>query len=229
MRRSVLSATAICVLFGISAWGQSKHSQVGTWYMDIAQSTFGLEPVPKSITVVILKDTPQLLSWRVDGVDGNGKAFAYSWSGPVDGTMHPVMQNGKEAGKQSAKREDDGAISRHGEDPDGDSFDARDMLSDDGNTILEEGLDKYKDGKETKTKKNQGRVSPGFYKETRRVKSGVVGRMFHFHGKKGTYKVPFFQCDLLNYVQRGDGQRLTIFALFVFFQGQDPVGLLNSA
>ena len=152
MRRSILSATAICLLFGVSVWGQDKHSQVGTWNVDIAHSTFGSEPVPKSITVVILKDTPQLLSWRVHGVDENGKAFAYSWSGPADGTMHPVMENGKEIGKQSAKREDDGTLDRHGEDPDGSAFDARDKLSDDGNTILEEATEKSKDGKETKTK-----------------------------------------------------------------------------
>jgi hypothetical protein len=104
-------------LFGIIAWGQSKHSQVGTWKVDIAQSTFGSEPLPKSITVVILRDTPELSSWRVYGLDENGKAFAYSWSGPIDGTMHPVMENGKEIGKQSAKREDDGTLDRHGEDP----------------------------------------------------------------------------------------------------------------
>ena len=151
MRRSILSLTAICVLFGVSTWAQSKHSQVGTWNVDIAQSTFGSEPVPKSITVVILKDTPQLLSWRVHGVDENGKAFAYSWSGPADGTMHPVIENGKEIGKQSAKREDDGVLHRHGEDPDGSAFDARDKLSDDGNTILEEATEKSMDGKETKT------------------------------------------------------------------------------
>lgn len=158
MRRSILWTTAICVFFGISAWGQSKHSQVGTWHVDIAQSTFGSESVPKSITVVILKDTPQLLSWRVDGIDRNGKAFAYSWSGPPDGTMHPVMQNGKEISKQSAKREADGTLDRHDEDPDGSAFDARDMLSDDGNTILEEGLDKSKDGMATKTKAVYRRV-----------------------------------------------------------------------
>lgn len=158
MRTSILSATAICVLCGVSTWGQSKHSQVGTWNVDIAQSTFGLEPVPKSITVVILKDTLQLLSWRVDGVDGNGKAFAYSWSGPADGTMYPVMQNGKEVGKQSARREDDGVLDRHGEDPDGSVFDARDKLSDDGNTILEEATETSRDGKEIKTKTVYRRV-----------------------------------------------------------------------
>ena len=151
-RRSILSATAICVLFGISAWGQSKQSHVGTWNMDIAQSTFGSEPAPKSATVVILKDTPQLMSFRARVVGADGKASSFSWSGPPDGTMHPVMQNGKEIGKQSVKREDDGAVHRHGEDPDGSFFDARDKLSDDGNTILEEASEKSKDGKETKTK-----------------------------------------------------------------------------
>ena len=152
MRRSIFSLTAICVLFGVSTWAQTKHSQVGTWNLDIAQSTFGSEPAPESITVVILKDTPQLLSWRVREVDEKGKVFAYSWSGPADGSMHPVMSDGKEIGKQSAKREDGGALDRHGEEPDGTVFDARDKLSDDGNTILEEVTEKSKDGKETKTK-----------------------------------------------------------------------------
>ena len=64
MRRNILSATAICVLFGVGTWAQTKNSQVGTWNLDIGTSAFGSESVPKSITVWILKDTPQLLSWR---------------------------------------------------------------------------------------------------------------------------------------------------------------------
>lgn len=159
MRRTLLSATAIGVLLSISGWGQSKHSDVGTWNVDISQSTFGSEPAPKSITVVILKDTLQMLSWRVHGIDDKGKAFAYSWSGPEDGTMHPVMQNGKEVAKQSAKREDDGTLLRHGEDPDGSSFDARDKSSEDGKTIIEETTAKSKDSKESKTKTLYRRAS----------------------------------------------------------------------
>jgi hypothetical protein len=152
MRTTFLLGTTIGVLVVASALGQSKHSGVGTWKVDISQSTFGSAPAPKSITVVILKDSPKLLSWRVHGIDDKGKSFAYSWSGPEDGTMHPVMQNGKEIGQQSAKREDDATILRHGEDPDGSSFDARDTTSDDGNTISEESTAKSKDGKESTTK-----------------------------------------------------------------------------
>jgi hypothetical protein len=147
-----LSVTTIGVLVVASALGQSKNSDVGTWKVDISQSTFGSDPAPKSITVVILKDTPQMLSWRVRGIDDKGKSFGYSWSGPEDGTMHPVMQNGKEIAKQSAKREDDATLLRHGEDADGSSFDARDKRSDDGNTISEESKAKSKDGKESTTK-----------------------------------------------------------------------------
>jgi len=152
MRRILLTATVVGVLLGIGAWGQTKHSAVGTWKVDIAHSEFGAGEKPKSITVVVLKDTPAMLSWRVRGVDGNGKAFAYSWSGPEDGTMHPVMQDGKEISKQSAKREEDGAMLRHGEDPDGSSFDARSRLSEDGNSMNEETTTKDKDGKESKQK-----------------------------------------------------------------------------
>lgn len=159
MRRTLLTATAVLVVLGIGAWGQTKPSAVGTWKVDIAHSEFGSGEKPKSITVVILKDTPEMLSWRVHGVDGKGKAFAYSWSGPEDGTMHPVMQNGKEISKQSAKREDDGAMLRHGEDADGSSFDARSRMSEDGNTMHEETSEKDKDGKEWKGKSVYVRVS----------------------------------------------------------------------
>lgn len=152
MRMSFLSATAMVVLAVVIALAQSKHSDVGTWKVDISQSTFGSDPAPKSITVVILKDTPQMLSWRVRGIDSKGKPFAYSWSGPEDGSLHPVMQNGKEIQKQSAKRESDGTLLRHGEDADGNSFDARDKPSDDGTTILEEVTSKSKDGKESTDK-----------------------------------------------------------------------------
>jgi hypothetical protein len=158
MRRALLTAAGIGMLLAISAWGQQKPSAVGTWKVDIAKSDFGSDPKPKSITVVILKDTPEMLSWRVRGMDKQGRVFAYSWKGPEDGTMHPVMQNGKELGKQSAKKEDDGSLLRHGEFSDGTSFDARSKLSEDGNTMMEDATEKYKDGKETKGKTVYHRV-----------------------------------------------------------------------
>jgi hypothetical protein len=151
MRRICLVAAG-CAILAISAMAQSKHSGVGTWKVDMSQSDFGSGPAPKSVTVTILKDTPKMLSWRVHMLDDKGKPINYSWSGPEDGSMHPVMQGGKEIGKQSAKKQDDGSLLRHGEDPDGSSFDARSKLSEDGTSMNEETTEKSKDGKESKQK-----------------------------------------------------------------------------
>lgn len=147
----------VCLSGAITALAQTK-SQVGTWKADIAHSDFGSDPAPKSVTATVLQDSPKMLSWHVHMIDDKGKAFDYSWKGPEDGSMHPVMSNGKEIGKQSAKRESDGSLTRHGEDPDGSSFDAHDKISDDGNTINEESTTKTKDNQETKEKAVYHRV-----------------------------------------------------------------------
>jgi hypothetical protein len=146
-----LLAIACMSLALTSAFAQQKTSFTGTWKVDVAQSDFGSDPAPKSITVTILKDTPQMLSWRVSGVDAKDQHFSYSWSGPEDGSMHPVTEDGK-AGPdmQNAKREQDGTVLRHNEDSDGSSFDARSTISPDGNTITETTTVKSKDGKESK-------------------------------------------------------------------------------
>jgi|ERR1022692_211291 hypothetical protein len=151
MRKGFLGALVVWALVA-SSLAQNNRSGVGTWKMDASQSDFGSDPAPKSVTITVLKDTPEMLSWRVHLIDDKGKAIFYSWSGPEDGSMHSVMQMAKEIGKQSAKKEDDGSLLRHGEDPDGSSFDARSKISDDGNTMTEETTEKSKDGKETKQK-----------------------------------------------------------------------------
>ena len=129
----------------------SKASAVGTWKMDVKQSTFGSEPPPKSVTLNIIKDTPDASSWRVDVVDTAGKSVLYSWSGPVDGTLQPLKgADGQVIGKESLKRDGD-ALLRHGEDPsDGSSFDSRATMSADGNTITDVTTMKSKDGKTSK-------------------------------------------------------------------------------
>src|SRR3954469_6834585 len=106
---NIVWATAITLALvgassGIPQTNASKASPVGTWKLDLTQSTFGSEPAPKSLTLTILKDTPQLFSWRVDVVDAKGVAFSYSWSGPTDGSMQPVTgPKGEAMGKQGLK------------------------------------------------------------------------------------------------------------------------------
>jgi hypothetical protein len=154
------SAIAWILLFGLSlctaAFAQNT-SLTGTWKLDTKQSDFGSEPAPKSLTA-LLKDTEKTFSMHCHGIDDKGKGFSYSWSGPEDGSMHPLMDNGKAAGKMSARKDGD-VLVRHSEDPDGSSADYRASVSSDGNTATEETAARSKDGKETKQKTVWHRVA----------------------------------------------------------------------
>lgn len=127
----------------------SKASAVGTWKLDVPHSNSGSDPAPKSVTLTILTDTPQMSSWSVEVVDATGKRSSFAWSGPQDGTMHPI-KGPDGSGKESLKKDPTGVLLRHGEDPDGSSFDSRATMSADGNTITDVGTAKSKDGKVTK-------------------------------------------------------------------------------
>jgi hypothetical protein len=147
-----------CLVSSADSGAQNKPSLVGTWKLDVAQSDFGSEPGPRSVTVTTLKDTPQMLSYRVHGIDDKGKPFAYSWSGPQDGSTHPTIANGKPVGQQSVQREPEGTLIRHGEDSTA-TFNGRGSFSPDGNTLIDEETDKSKDGKVTKQKAVWHRVT----------------------------------------------------------------------
>ena len=147
----VVAVVLLSASLALAQTNASKASAVGTWKMDLKQSTFGSEPPPKSVTLNIIKDTPDASAWRVDVVDTAGKSVSYSWSGPVDGTLQPLKgADGQVIGRESLKRDGD-ALLRHGEDPsDGSSFDSRATMSADGNTITDVTTMKSKDGKTSK-------------------------------------------------------------------------------
>jgi hypothetical protein len=147
----------VCIIMGsligpADSGAQDKPSFAGNWKVDVAQSDFGAEPTPTSMAGKVSKDTPQMFSYHVHGVE-KGKPFSYSWSGAEDGSVHPFIADGKQFGQQSVKKEQDGAIIRRGGDSrDGSSFDSRDYLSVDGNTLIVEETDKSKDGTISKQK-----------------------------------------------------------------------------
>jgi len=76
--------------------------------------------------------------------------------GWANGWKHASFK--QEPGKQSVRNEGN-ALIRHGETPDGSTFDARATLSADGNTVTEEMTMKSKDGKEEKGKTVMHRVT----------------------------------------------------------------------
>jgi hypothetical protein len=146
--------------FAMGAIGQSR-SLVGTWKLDVTQSDFGRDPALRSFTFTMTKDSPELGSYRGHGVDHDGKPISFSWSGPEDGSMHPVKDAaGKTLAMQSLKRQPNGALLRHGEDSsDGSSFNGEGKMADDGNTFVEESTEKSKDGTETKARQVYHRVA----------------------------------------------------------------------
>jgi poly(3-hydroxybutyrate) depolymerase len=147
MKKRFICITTAALFAAACVFSQTKSSFVGTWKLDTAQSKMA-EPM-KSLTVVILKDTPQMLSWRGNGVDDKGQPFSLLWKGPEDGSIHPTIRNGKADFNQRARKEQDGTIVRQGGDKDG-SWEARSKVSADGKTLTDEITSKSKDGKETK-------------------------------------------------------------------------------
>jgi hypothetical protein len=137
---------------------QDKPSLVGSWKLDIAQSELGPGPAPKSVAGTIFKESPQMFSYRSHGIDDKGKPFSEAWSGPEDGSMHPVIRNGKPSGQSGFTREPDGTLVWHSEDADGSTGVGRLSISPDGNTSTTEGTSKSKDGKESKEKQVWHRV-----------------------------------------------------------------------
>jgi hypothetical protein len=141
------------------AFAQDKPSLVGNWKLDVSQSQFPAgEPPPKSMSGRISAETPQMMSYHSHGVDDKGKPFSESWSGPEDGSMHPLIENGKRTGQQGVTKERDGTLIWQGEDADGSSFRGHMYLSPDGNTATQDLTIKSKDGKESTAKQVWHRV-----------------------------------------------------------------------
>jgi len=119
--------------------------------LDLKQSKSDSEPLPKSATITILKDTPDAVAWRYEAVDAKGQSVAFSWSGPPDGSMQDVKNGeGQGVGKESLKREGDVVI-RHGEVSNGPTFDGRLTISADGDTFTNVDTTKTQDGKTSTT------------------------------------------------------------------------------
>ena len=78
----VVAVVLLSASLALAQTNASKTSAVGTWKMDLKQSTFGSEPPPKSVTLNIIKDTPDASSWRVDVVDTAGKSVCTHGAAP---------------------------------------------------------------------------------------------------------------------------------------------------
>jgi hypothetical protein len=87
------------------------------------------------MTLVITKDTPQMLAWHVTETDPNGKTTHESWSGPQDGSMHPVRRAGGNG--QASFQANNGGYTMQEKMPNGISADSQISKSDGGDTMTE--------------------------------------------------------------------------------------------
>ena len=163
MKRTVV-LLGLLLLLATICMGQDKNAE-GTWKTEAQK---GQPPA----TLTILKDTPDTLSWRVKMKDDKGKPMTMEWSGPKDGSMHPVKVNGTDSDDMQSAKMEDNKLHRHGEMKGGGSFDAYGSMSDDGNTISEETTEKDKDGKEKKSSMTYHRMSGAGKAKAAAKKSG---------------------------------------------------------
>lgn len=133
--KKLLAFTALLLSAALpSAFAQS-NSNVGTWKFDAAQSDFGSQPKPKSMMLVITKDTPQMLAWHVTETDPDGKTVHESWSGPQDGSIHPVKRTGGNG--QASFQANNGGYTMRQKMPNGVTAEAQITNSDGGKTMTE--------------------------------------------------------------------------------------------
>src|SRR5215469_7002982 len=140
---SLLSAVLLGS-FTLTAFAAHTHAPTpSTWALNVAASDFGGGPTMKSDRMTILTDTEKWLKWTDVSVDGDGKTWKTSWSGPQDGTLKPV--EGMEGAKASFKTADD---SSHFEMADGSTSDSTLVMSPDKKKVTITATIKTKDGKE---------------------------------------------------------------------------------
>ena len=144
--KRVLSLFSAVLLgsFTLSALAAHTHAPTpSTWELNVAASDFGGGPTMKSDKMSILTDNDKWLKWTDVTVDGDGKTWKTSWSGPQDGTLKPV--EGMEGAKASFKTADD---SSHWEMADGSTSDSTLVMSPDKKKVTITATVKTKDGKE---------------------------------------------------------------------------------
>ena len=92
MLRSALCVSAVLFSSTLTPVAFAAHTHLptpSTWTLNLGESDFGGGPSMKSDVFVITTDTEKWCRWSDNMVDGAGKNWKFSWSGPADGTSRP--------------------------------------------------------------------------------------------------------------------------------------------
>lgn len=92
MLRSALCTSAILLASTLTPAAFAAHTHMPahtTWTLNLGESDFGGGPSMKSDTFVVIADNDKWAKWTDDMVDGDGKSWKSSWSGPENGQSRP--------------------------------------------------------------------------------------------------------------------------------------------
>lgn len=91
MRKRISVGAVVVLAFTVTPFAFAAHTHVATpstWTLNTSESNFGGGISMKSDTFIITTDTEKWAKWSDTMVDGDGKTWKSSWSGPEDGTQH---------------------------------------------------------------------------------------------------------------------------------------------
>ncbi len=114
-----------------------------TWTLNLGESDFGSGPTMKSDIFVMITDTEKHAKYTDVTVDGDGKTLKSSWSGPADGTPHPIT--GMAGATYSTDAATDVSVMNL---PDGTAITCDFSLSPDKKKFINKCVAKTKDGKQ---------------------------------------------------------------------------------
>ncbi|GAC1366995.1 MAG: hypothetical protein NVSMB3_15660 [Acidobacteriaceae bacterium] len=140
----LVSAVLLSSLLAPFTFAAHTHLPVpSTWTLNLGESSFGSGPSMKSDVFVMAADTEKRAKYTDSMVDADGKTWKSSWSGPADGTPHPVT--GMPGATFSTNAATDVSIMTL---PDGTAITCDFSLSADNKKFTNKCVAKSKDGKE---------------------------------------------------------------------------------
>ena len=145
MLTSTLRVSVVLLASTLTPFAFAAHTHMATpstWTLNLGESDFGGGPSMKSDVFVMTMDTEKWAKWSDNMVDGDGKNWKFSWSGPADGTPKPFT--GMD-GTYSTNAATDVAVETS---PDGSTFTCTFSLSADKKKFTNKCVAKTKDGKQ---------------------------------------------------------------------------------
>ena len=145
MLKSTLRVSAVLLASTLTPFAFAAHTHLATpstWTLNLGESDFGGGPSMKRDVFVITMDTEKWAKWSDNMVDGDGKNWKFSWSGPADGTSRPFTGIN---GSYSSNAATDVSVETN---PDGSVETCSFWLSPDKKKYTNKCVTKMKDGKQ---------------------------------------------------------------------------------